>query len=180
MADSVETVPDVLAFFTCPEEFLIYDRIVGVMLDGVTYPIEETPATSQRPIPLTGTMRQGLAQVARDFCDGHEYNCHGFSRVLHGTSLDIGRADLPITKTIEGRPIVTRLALGSVGIIGFDTEYMPHSVVGLGEDESDCIQVMSTGGSIGVTDLDELVGFYAATHPNWRVNLFLAEEPLNG
>jgi hypothetical protein len=89
-----------------------------------------------------------------------EYNCHRFGYWMRGTPAAQGFEcpDAPDHIT-ERRPTNTPLPLGRHGVLG-TVGAAAHSVVGLGEDLEECIQVLSTGGNMGIDTYEAIVDQY--------------------
>jgi hypothetical protein len=160
-----------LTFGTRPAVFmhgLQYQRITEVCSpdEVVQVTVAEPIAERRLELPLlmaSRIMKAAVAIRAGYIGEGHRYNCHQFVRSLYG--LDDG--DYPQDPFVingEGLPEVTRLPLGVLGIhwqvrserVGCWSRYdILHSVVGLGEDEPDALQVISSDGEFGFAGIQE-------------------------
>ncbi|HMS50271.1 MAG TPA: hypothetical protein PKA02_02435 [Candidatus Saccharibacteria bacterium] len=89
-----------------------------------------------------------------------EYNCHRFGYWMQGTpaaqKFECPEAPDHIT---ERRPAHTPLPLGRHGVLG-TVGAAVHSIVGLGEDREDCLQVLATGGHMGIDTYEAIVDQY--------------------
>jgi hypothetical protein len=88
------------------------------------------------------------------------YNCHKFGYWMSGTpaaqKFECPEAPDYVT---ERRPIDTPLPIGRHGVIGIVGAAV-HSIVGLGEDREDCLQVISMGGHMGIDTYQAVIDSY--------------------
>lgn len=98
------------------------------------------------------------------------YNCHFFGLWMNGGSNSNGRELRPPDEMVDGEPAGDRrLALGQRGVIGLKFRGHTaaiHTIVGLGIDSPDCIQVMAVDGHMGITSYESTMDHYYS--PTYR------------
>ena len=104
------------------------------------------------------------------YASGEIFDCHFFANWMAGkgrpnTSSEYeGEADSIIR---NGTVVDGGFRLGEQVVIGGVKGNGPkpyHSFMGLGEDRDDCLQVMSTGGHVGITKIESMHRFYAEAY----------------
>jgi hypothetical protein len=176
---TLHTAPDRwLSFFLSDQP---YQRVLTVIeTDGTEH---ASPAFDQynpddinrRELPSTPELSQRLA----DFFDtylisrrGRRYNCHKFALWMSGVEIPEVAGDSDWTEIAEpmmedGTRHEGPLALGKMGIIGHKMGGHPralHSVVGLGEDNPECLQVMGLNGYLGIDTYDHALELCMPDH----------------
>jgi hypothetical protein len=68
------------------------------------------------------------------------------------------------------------LAAGQLGIVATAGCYPHHSVIGLGEDIPESIQVMSSNGEFGIADNEAILNFYNQIHPGASHSFFVRDD----
>ncbi|HSX00398.1 MAG TPA: hypothetical protein VLH38_05165 [Patescibacteria group bacterium] len=106
--------------------------------------------------------------------EGTRYNCHAFAMVMQGEKhKDAIRAGVSALSRLPSyAPTVGNLALGEHGFIAYpngDEWEVSHSLIGLGEAESDCVQVTNTNGNLGFMPYDTALDVYARGRGNATV-----------
>jgi len=168
-----------------------YSRVVGVdIADGQTIWVSPSQTgdraseykqadTQERAIPLDIIHAQRLVAFFDRFMSygsrtNEHYNCHRFAVWMTGTEqptqdptgFEQAQKIMEAGRTLEGP-----LRLGEHGIFGGkkDSTFTPdHSVIGLGEDRDDCLQVISTNGHLAVTTYHSIERFYNDAAEGWR------------
>ena len=136
-------------------------------------------SSSELMIHLPRLMADGLIVAAQAIKSGSEVNCHRFSRFLTGGgSVDEVEKFEPVLRDITSRPRVDGLPVGAIGLVGVDGWGAVHSIVGLGEESFDGLQVMSYRGEIGVASNSDVVagyrGLYNRIDKKREVDLYAA------
>ncbi len=111
----------------------------------------EDPRTKPQYDRVTGTQVGNLDEA---------YNCHRFGYWMRGTpaAQDFNSPAAPDHVT-EGFAINGNLPMGRHGVLGTRGAAV-HSVVGLGEDRNECLQVTGTGGFLGIDTYEHVVDQY--------------------
>lgn len=107
--------------------------------------------------------------------DEEKYNCHRFAAAATG----INHLENPLwprefVKEQNERQPSDPLPVGQIGVIGAITGgegQGMHSVIGLGEDRDECLQVMWTQGHMGIASYNDLLKFYK-TYVGGALRLF--------
>lgn len=167
-----------------------YRRIVGVEDDGAaiwaqgkdpgaksSMRREYDPAsTIKTELPLRGDLADRLVSYFRRFLTGiprGDYNCHTFGFYMEGIETDTSPAYDLAKEFLQSSNVKhdARLALGQHAIIG-DSEYpLPyHSIIGLGEESTECIEVTNIQGHLGVNTLANI----ALRYPEPQQCLYLS------
>ncbi|HZP55446.1 MAG TPA: hypothetical protein VFB03_01610 [Candidatus Saccharimonadales bacterium] len=103
------------------------------------------------------------------------YNCHRFGLWMVGA--DSGNSVRPPTEVVDSEPIEKgrRLSLGQRGVIGYKFRghtSASHSIVGLGREKPDCIQVIAVGGHMGIRSYEDTLDHYYdpeyGTNPDFK------------
>lgn len=142
--------------------------------------IQSTADANSRRLALPHQFAERLIDIAEAVLDkGERVNCHVFGRHIAGLSPSTRE---PVVST-EGLPIARNLALGAIGVIGLSGEgrhkhycSVPHTMIGLGEDTGESIQVMSINSELGIARNDDVLAFYEALFPDNDVDIYLAQE----
>jgi len=150
------------------------DPGAGFSLDDITrIEIPTNPVLSERIAAFAQTCLIGASPDS--------FNCHQFSSWVNSGK----QTASPLhqhTKIVDAPKLnspATGLALGQRGFVGrmlYDTPKVLHSMIGLGEDNPQCIQIMANGGYLALTTYDEQVAYFTqlalgksdstiATHP---------------
>lgn len=140
-----------------------------------------------RPIPpgadyLTvefGLEQQAAERVMQFFTLGlADINCHLFARYVAGVELTGRQSDYwPHLAPVHDRDeldTVEKLKNGQPGTIllrGTDAGGLIHSLVGLGEDTPESLQVLSVRGEVGLVNYDDMMQFYEELHPEADLTL---------
>lgn len=160
-----------------------YKRIVGLAGPDqeLLWTPQEIPADSSSTFDPTETTRETLSLPATmldrvvEFFDENmseggfnpdeeKYNCHRFAAAVAG----INHKENPFwprnfVRERAERQTSDPLPLGQIGVIGATTGgegQGMHSVIGLGEDRDECLQVMWTQGHLGIASYSDLLKFY--------------------
>ncbi len=162
---------------------LQYDRVAhmwhddGAFGDARTLPIDGTIAdtpTKEEYISVPTQVRHALFTAASIITTGRMMNCHKFSRLaVNDTATGYVEYE-PLHTDVSDLSQVSRLALGSVGFVGVNDYGVPHSIVGLGEDNPRALQVMSSDGELGIADIDTMLEFYTNLFGGQAVHLYRA------
>ncbi len=94
-------------------------------------------------------------------------NCHRFGYWMRG-SIVADRHEVPEAPdhiVAEGVVVERSLPSGKHGVYGSRSDYFLsgsalHSVVGLGEEQEECLQVLASGGFLGVDSYEHVLDFY--------------------
>jgi len=160
----VFTRPDVIRGLSSYGPACPYDRIVGMWQqigEGVRhFMLYDEDPISERRIQLTATMSRRLMRSMLRLYHDEVVNCHKFSRIMSGVALENGEQDFePLTNAPIG-PGVTGMKLGEVGVISTNSVGVLHSMVGLGAENPDSLQVMSIEGELGLCSNKDMLDFY--------------------
>jgi len=96
-----------------------------------------------------------------DTSDYSRANCHRFGYWMKGAIVAEGKEipAEPSHMTREGFWVKPPLPQGKHAALGRNSS-APHSVVGLGKDSDKCVQVMSTGGPMGIDTYENVLAYY--------------------
>lgn len=111
-------------------------------------------ANGRQPIPTTDGSRVAEGRV-RD-----QYNCHRFGYWMRGSAV-ASRVEFPEAPDFvtEGFAIQGGVPMGRHSVLGTPGAAV-HSVVGLGRDSDECLQVLSTGGFMGIDTYQHILDHY--------------------
>jgi hypothetical protein len=166
-----------------------FRRIVSLTTpDGeLTTPVDHASDDSERGyeagdthaevLPFEGVLAERLAGFFDEYLSGKPrtaysiYNCHTFGAWMKGlTDPDPFRhrltvqQELPTFYVERGEREQRNLALGELGVIAYreygDRATPLHSLIGLGENRDECLQVMWTNGYLGIASYDSLAQHY--------------------
>jgi hypothetical protein len=142
-----------------------YDRVVGIWRrNGESIQevmLEDELPMAERSLRLTPRLAGRLTCAVNRMANGEAMNCHKFSRLMHGIHLERTIQDEePLVEDESGCRQVVNLALGRIGVIGVEAVGVLHSLVGLGEDNPESIQVMSVDGELGICPNEHILDFY--------------------
>lgn len=178
------TVYTIDATYVTPEHYLArpYERIVGVKAEENqtlwasqrhTLPVEgryTRTDVEERHLALTPELNDRFIKFFKRFMvngipAGDDYNCHRFAKWMTGDNAQ--KEGLNYKDAVDFMKIGTlsdrRLKLGELGIFGAVAGGLPvhlHSVIGLGQKSSDCLQVFSAQGHVGITSYDNVKDFF--------------------
>ncbi len=115
---------------------------------------------AERRLQLTPVLGRRLLSAMHKLAQNETVNCHKFSRIMSGEPLRNNAEDEePLIERPNVDTAVTRLALGQVGVISTEIGVW-HSVVGLGPENPESLQVMSINGELGLCSLASTRDFY--------------------
>lgn len=112
-----------------------------------------------------------------------DYNCHRFAHWMGGIEgSDVFRLLSPPDHILkQGHEVEGSLPLGAHGVIGSRVHthgdyhgLAKHSVVGLGEDNPDCIQVTALGGYLAIASYQDVLGEYNKHYSVANINRLFA------
>lgn len=174
--DQVEIVaftrPDTLWAFIDTELTLPYQRIVGFWhRDGSLgrhVGKKDALGRDEHVLNVPRLLGDRLLNGMRLLEAGKAMNCHYFGRLIAGMPES---SEAPYL-TSDGEVVKTPLALGELGIIGSNDAYPHHSLVGLGEEISESIQVMSGFGEFGIANNNASLLFYTRLFPESHQAIF--------
>lgn len=159
---------------------LPFQRITAVSHERDDQGTQSVADANSRRLTLPHQFAGRLIDIAEAILDKSEQvNCHVFGRHIAGLSPSTRE---PVVST-EGLPITRNLALGAIGVIGLSGEgrykhycSVPHTMIGLGEDTEESIQVMSINSELGIAKNDDVLTFYKELFPDSDVDIYLAQE----
>ena len=178
-----------LIFRTRPDRLaggLAFQRITHILHENTTIRAYEGDPSDERAIRMPQLMARRILSAATIL--GREkpgslrsYNCHRFTRAVGGFEDDFA----PLRDTVDGLPEAMRLPLGAIGLHYAQSDREPafrrydivHSVVGLGEDLPDALQVFSRESEFGFADISESLAADSAQRPH-PVRLYRATDGL--
>ena len=122
---------------------ILSDRLVGFFRRYFVEP------QRTRPFILNGTVHS---------IDTETYNCHLFGYWMSGMNITSSfyLPDEPENISNYGRLLDGNAKLGQHAVLSFYGDSI-HSVVGLGEDNDSCLQVIATNGHIGIDTYENVV-----------------------
>ncbi len=158
---------------------LPYDRIAVLSTLGEEVGVLPTRGYTERRLDLPGDMAEKLLAAAKIAAEERKnptiegplrINCHLAARLFAGMELSL---DAPFTIK-DGVEVATRLKLGEIGVLGsFDPDDEPwHSVVGMGEDSTECIQEIWGWGELGISELNAVLNYLQLFVPGRKVAMF--------
>lgn len=101
------------------------------------------------------------------------FTCHTFARALTGGPTPYDPAIYALTRQGFATVPDMRLGLGAVGIIGSSTGLRAfHSLVGLGPESAESLQVLSAGGELTVVETSKVVESYRKDCPTSELYLY--------
>lgn len=101
------------------------------------------------------------------------FTCHSFARALTGVPTPYDPAIYALTRQGFAKVPDMRLGLGSVGIIGSSLGLRAfHSLVGLGPESAESLQVLSAGGELTVVETSKVVESYRKDCPTSELYLY--------
>ena len=183
----LQTYPDELPEFFDHGHVLSYQRIAELYLDDghlgqsakLPY-IAKTKPTTERQLKLPLPLAKRLMEVVTDMHDYGNYNCHRFSRAMKSADLARGhKGREPITQFFRERPRVDNLPIGAIGLVGVSGHGVPHSLVGLGVEVPESLQVMSARGQLGIAANTDVLDWYRWINDGEEVHLYQAPETLS-
>ena len=74
----------------------------------------------------------------------------------------------------EGIRAESALALGQLGLVASLDEYPDHSIIGLGEDVDESLQVISGFGELGIAKNEDVLTFYRELKQNPEKHIYVA------
>jgi hypothetical protein len=158
-----------------------YDRIVGTDTGNgllACRDFDDVPRTEQSVV-VTPALRERFHQFFQKVIIPHDpetpgsilnqsgdYNCHRFTFAMDG--LDAGTTDraLPLAERLARRSNVadTPYPLGAAGVMWINDmqrgRIAVHSFIGLGKRVPVSLQVLATGGHVGLRRYDEMTASY--------------------
>lgn len=172
------TTGEKLAVYTVPSTWVRsdhfetgapYDRIIGMtnqdgerLWSSYTSPDDPTEYPTANAdevlIPTTPEFSARLLDFFKTYqveAHGPFSNCHMLGRAMCGDTISIEAQDHIMQ---SGELVEVNLSLGQVGIIGYRQPGLPlplHTIVGLGEDNPDSVQVMAAFGYLGIRSNEE-------------------------
>jgi hypothetical protein len=173
------TYPDELRPVCEVGDSLPYHRIAEVHLFGQSVKLSNAPEANlvERTLTLPVPLAVRLMDTASNMRDYGYHNCHRFSRSMKSAGLARGyEAQEPVTQYFRDRPRVDSLPAGAIGLIGVSGYGVPHSLVGIGEDIPESLQVMSSRGELGIAANEVVLGWYRQVHEGEDVYLYRAPE----
>jgi hypothetical protein len=136
---------------------------------------QDTSDLAERVLRLPSEMGQRLLEGMRAVTDpSQSVNCHYFGRLMSGLKLD---HDAPFLAA-NGVKTESALALGQLGIIASLDEYPDHSIIGLGEEVDESLQVISGFGELGIAGNADVLEFYRELKQNPEKHIFAAPRAL--
>jgi hypothetical protein len=168
----MESSENILAFtepnnyFFLGINFLRYQRLVGVSIPGAYVGETSLRGYTERSLKLPEQMGMRLLEGMRiaqaeqthktRFGRLLPINCHLFGRLMTGMKPSL-RAPFKVN---DGEQVLGSLREGELGIVGTPQNNRTlHSLIGLGEGESDSIQEMWGEGILGLVNNDDLISF---------------------
>lgn len=164
-----------------------YQRIVGIPLDGEIIWVD--PEMTADPdgaysdndveevlIPNRGEFGQRLVEYFARYIAGcrgmllniDSYNCHHFGLLMEGLKA-VNEEQMrlflkPPNYLVKGQPLTEdSLGLGQKGVIGVKFRghsAASHTIVGLGRELSNCIQVMGVDSHLGIQSYADTIAHY--------------------
>jgi hypothetical protein len=160
---------------------LHYQRIAELYLsDGyfgrsVKLPRTEEGPRIERSLELPINLAERLMDTAQHMHDYGHYNCHRFSRAMISADLACGaNAHEPITHSFWDRPRVNSLPVGAIGLVGVSGYGVPHSLVGIGEESLESLQVISAEGQLAIATNANVLGWYSRFYNDHDAHLYRA------
>jgi hypothetical protein len=156
-----------------------YRRIIAVEqasgLVACRYPVP--PATAAEAFEVTSEFADRVTALFEQYIAPEDpekpgpprpslYNCHLAALALQGESVSYTReAFIQMSRDAEGFVTAAgNLPLGAHGVVtNMSDGSSPHSVVGMGVDVPDCLQVVDTNSHLGLMPYDVMMRNYSAT-----------------
>lgn len=105
--------------------------------------------------------------MQEDAANYEDYNCHRFGYWMRGVPAASRHTlpDAPDHIVAEGYEVKGFLPAGKHGVTGSRTDYALagaalHSLVGLGRERDDCLEVIGGGGFMGIDTYDNVLAWY--------------------
>lgn len=169
-------VSEVIGLHVATESGWAYQRILRIIeTDGTehtgSYVDQYDPDDIEvLELPLTLDLSQRLTEFFDGYVAseaGQGYNCHRFALWMSGIDIPVaedGYCTEIVTPVVDaGKRHEGFLRLGQMGVIGhkIDGESRAlHSVIGLGEDRPECLQVMGVDGYLTIDTYDNILDLY--------------------
>ncbi|HET9721680.1 MAG TPA: hypothetical protein VFP32_01470 [Candidatus Saccharimonadales bacterium] len=147
------------------KEFKIpYQKIVSLRVgkeEIFPQEVDDGPV-SEREIVLPQSSTARLILAATEMQNSRRFNCHRFARTMAGEHDIFGYYETlaPMSDDFCNRPRVGNLPAGAIGMVGAAGFGVMHSLVGLGENIPESIQVMSGQGEFGIAKNEDVLDWY--------------------
>ncbi len=147
---------------------VLYRQIAGVHCDygdAREYAGIANNGTDSEMLDIPTHMARGLARALNVMREGQDMNCHRFSRFLHpdhakGAENTHDKSFHPVSCDHRNNSPTVKLGMGAIGVI-YSLEYGPlHSIVGLGEDNPNGLQVTSFKGVPVIAPHTDVLEYY--------------------
>jgi len=139
---------------------LPYERIVALYHSdgyfGQHVGEKNTTGRNEHILTLPEQIGHRLLETFQQAESDTPINCHWFGRMIAGLPPS---TDEPFFSS-EGLVVDGSLAMGELGIVAEPAGNTHHSLIGLGEDVPESIQVMSSNGEFGIARNEDVIGFY--------------------
>lgn len=174
------TVPD---RSSAPGKGFEYPRIIGYVDPNTTLARQlvgipdylEGLTVDERTLSLPTGVGQYFLWALRRMSDPRRgsFNCHGLAQYVARPRGNFRAAIDGFSQEEFSEAPDLRLEMGRIGVIGVPGKGAYHSLIGLGEDSGESLQILSPGGELTVMETDKVLESYKTVRPT--ANLYRYE-----